>query len=104
MKVLMTLTLRNFLWTSNFTGNISEDIDVTLHALHFLVTLDDPFPNNEIAYRVIIGVPVMVATVKQVFFSKLDLVKNYFPKKGAQECLGSLVISYIKKKAASKIQ
>jgi hypothetical protein len=65
----------------NFTGNISEDIGATLQALQFLLPLDDPFPNIEIACRIKTAVPVMVATVKHSFFlPKLKLVKNYFPK------------------------
>jgi hypothetical protein len=52
-------------------GNISEDTEATLQALQFLIPLNDPFPNTEISYRVIIAMPATVATVKQIFLFKI---------------------------------
>ena len=57
----------------------------------------DYFPNVYIAYRILLTIPVIVASAKRSF-SKLKLIKSYLRFTMSQERLSRLIILSIEKK------
>jgi hypothetical protein len=63
----------------------------------------DYFPNATIAYRVLLTIPVTVASAEQSF-SKLKLLKSYLRSTMAQERLNALVVIAIESDTLGKIE
>ena len=63
--------------------------------LEFVIAADC-YPNVSVAYRILLTVPVIVASVEKSF-SKLKLLKNYLRSTISQERLNGLAMCTIKK-------
>ena len=72
-----------------------------LEILHFVKDLDC-YPNVSIAYRILLTVPVTVASAERSF-SKLKLLKNCLRSTMLQERLNGLAICSIEKDILDKI-
>jgi hypothetical protein len=76
----------------------SAPIDI----LNYIKRLDS-FPNTCIAYRILLTIPVTVASVERSF-SKLKLIKSYLRSTMSQERLNGLAILSIEKKVLENIE
>ena len=72
------------------------DENTTINVLNYLKRLDS-FPNAYIAYKILLTVHVMVASVERSFL-KLKLIKSYLRFTMSQERLSGLAILSIEKK------
>jgi len=63
----------------------------------------DYFPNTIIAYRILLTIPVTVASTKRSF-SKLKLLKSYLRSTMSQERLSGLALISIENDILEKIQ
>ena len=71
------------------------DENTPINVLNYLKRLDS-FPNAYIAYRILLTIPVTVASAKRSF-SKLKLIKSYLRSTMSQERLSGLAILSIEK-------
>ena len=72
-----------------------------LEILEF-VKVADCYPNVSIAYRILLTMPVTVASTERSF-SKLKLLKSYLRSSMSQERLNDLAILYIEKNMLENI-
>jgi hypothetical protein len=70
--------------------------------LNYIKRLDS-FPNACIAYRILLTIPVIVASVEKSF-SKLKLIKLYLRSTISQEKLNGLTILSIEKKKLGNLE
>jgi hypothetical protein len=75
----------------------SAPIDILNHIKRL-----DSFPNACIAYRILLTIPIKVASTERSF-SKLKLIKSYLRSTISQDRLNGLAILSIKKKKVRKI-
>ncbi|KAL6538588.1 hypothetical protein OROGR_012576 [Orobanche gracilis] len=78
--------------------NLSKPVEV----LEYIKNLNFPFPNAWVAYRIMLTIPVTVATAERSF-SKLKLIKNYLRSTMSQERLNGLAMLSIEKNTLSEI-
>jgi len=72
-----------------------------IQCLKYLWTVRDSFPNTAVAYRILLTVPVTVASAERSF-SKLKLIKNYLRSTTSQDRLcGPSILSIEKDIAAT---
>ena len=64
--------------------------------------MDGTFPNSLIAYRILLTIPVTVATAERSF-SKLKLIKSYLRSTMSQERLNGLALLSIEKDMVKKL-
>jgi hypothetical protein len=76
----------------------SAPIDI----LNYIKRLDS-FPNTCIAYRILLTIPVRVASAERSF-SKLKLIKSYLRSTMSQERLNELAILSIEKKVLENLE
>ena len=69
---------------------LREEISTPIEVLSYIKTLDS-FPNVYIAYRILLTIPVTVATAERSF-SKLKLLKSYLKSTMLQDRLNELAI------------
>jgi len=69
---------------------LREEINTPIEVLSYIKTLDS-FSNIYIAYRILLTIPVTVATAERSF-SKLKLLKSYLKSTMLQDRLNVLVI------------
>ncbi|XP_073037558.1 uncharacterized protein [Primulina eburnea] len=72
-----------------------------LEVLEYVKNLHHGFPNAWIAYRILLTIPVTVASAERSF-SKLKLIKNYLRSTMSQDRLNGLAILSIEKKMVAK--
>ena len=70
--------------------------------LNYIKRLDS-FPNTCIAYRILLTIPVTVASAKRSFL-KLKLIKSYIRLTMSQERLSGLVILLIRKEMLEELE
>ena len=70
--------------------------------LNYIKRLDS-FPNTCIAYRILLIIPVTIASTERSF-SKLKLIKSYLRSTMSQERLSGLAILSIKKKMLEELE
>ena len=70
--------------------------------LNYLKVIDGCFPNTWIAYRILLTIPVTVASGERSF-SKLKLIKSYLRSTMSQERLNELAMLSIEKAMVDKI-
>uniref|UniRef100_A0A8I6YFS3 HAT C-terminal dimerisation domain-containing protein n=1 Tax=Hordeum vulgare subsp. vulgare TaxID=112509 RepID=A0A8I6YFS3_HORVV len=70
--------------------------------IYEFVRVADCYPNVSIAYRILLTVPVTVASAERSF-SKLKLLKNYLRSTMSQERLNGLAICCIEKDVLDNI-
>ncbi|XP_042425795.1 zinc finger MYM-type protein 1-like [Zingiber officinale] len=88
-ELFMELTLLKY----SLPTQAKRAIDVLNH----LKDVDGCYPNAYIAYRILLTIPVTVATAERSF-SKLKLIKNYLRSTMSQERLNGLAMLSIEKK------
>nr|XP_011459729.1 PREDICTED: zinc finger MYM-type protein 1 [Fragaria vesca subsp. vesca] len=73
-----------------------------IDVLNFLRKMDGCYPNAYVAYRILLTIPVTVASAKKSF-SKLKLIKTYLRSTMSQERLNGLAMLSIEKKVVEKV-
>ena len=63
----------------------------------------DSFPNTCIAYRILLTIPIIVASV-EISFSKLKLIKSYLRSTISQERLSGLPILSIENEILEELE
>ena len=106
-----------FLKTRNFSDidgldlflelNVLKEIlqtkeNTPIEILNYIKRLDS-FPNACIAYRILLTIPVTVASAERSF-SKLKLIKSYLRSTMSQEILTGLAILSIEKEMVAKLE
>ncbi|XP_025093775.1 uncharacterized protein LOC112563723 [Pomacea canaliculata] len=86
-----------------FREILPEGVKSAMQCLQYLWSSRDSFPNTAIAYRILLTVPVTVASAERSF-SKLKLVKNYLRSTMSQDRLCGLAILSIEKDIASNLE
>lgn len=81
---------------------LPKGTDTALKTLNFLKGIEGTFPNCEIALRLLLTIPVTVASGERSF-SKLKLIKNYLRTSVSQDRLCGLALLSIENKVASKL-
>lgn len=81
---------------------VNEPSPLDLLQLIHQLALEDVYPNIEIALRLLLTLPVTVASCERSF-SKLKLIKNYLRSTMGQERLSGLAILSIEYDVASKV-
>lgn len=77
-------------------------VETAVGILRFMNRIQNPFPNAFIAYRILLTIPVTVASAERSF-SRLKLIKNYLRSSMSQERLSSLASLSIEADTTSKI-
>ena len=85
-----------FLEIKVFREVLPKDLKKTAEILEFLKRLKDCYPNVWIAYRIMLTIPVSVASAERSF-SKLKLIKSYLRSTMSQEKLNGLAMISIEK-------
>ena len=86
-----------------FVKEILQIKDYTpIDILNYIKRLDS-FPNKCIAYRILLTLPVTIASTERSF-SKLKLIKSYLRSTMSQERLSGLAILSIKKKMLEELE
>ena len=78
------------------------DENTPINVLNYLKRLDS-FPNAYIAYRILLTIPVTVASAERSF-SKLKLIKSYLRSTMSQERLSGLAILSIEKEMLEELK
>jgi hypothetical protein len=81
---------------------IPEGIDDALQASRYLKSLHDSFLKTETAYRIMLTVPITVASEDNILFEN-ENIQNYLKTTIAQERLGGWAVSTMKTEVASSI-
>jgi len=81
---------------------VQIDENTPINVLNYLKRLDS-FPNAYIAYRILLTIPITVASAKRSF-SKLKLIKSYLRSTMSQERLSGLAILSIEKEMLEELK
>ena len=81
---------------------LPEEVTKVIQMLEFLKRMDGCYPNTEIAYRILLTIPISVASAEKSF-SKLKLIKNYLRSTMSQERLNGLSMISIEHELAEKL-
>ncbi|XP_020872581.1 zinc finger MYM-type protein 1-like [Arabidopsis lyrata subsp. lyrata] len=81
---------------------IPKEVQKPIEVLDFLKRMQGCYPNTEIAYRILLTIPVSVATAERSF-SKLKLIKNYLRSTMSQERLNGLALLSIETSMVEKL-
>ena len=86
-----------------FTNVRPESTTNALKVLQYLYPIRDSYPNLTTAYRILLTIPVTVASAERSF-SKLKLIKNYLRSTMKEERLCGLAIISIEHELAQEIE
>ena len=78
------------------------DENTPINVLNYFKRLDS-FPNAYIAYRILLTIPITVASAERSF-SKLKLIKSYLRSTMSQERLSGLAILSIEKEMLEELK
>lgn len=81
---------------------IPKEINTSIEVLQFIKDLQNPFPNATVSYRILLTIPITVASAERSF-SKLKLIKSYLRTSMTRERLTSLAILSIEEDIASNL-
>ncbi|KAL8035682.1 hypothetical protein ABFX02_12G113100 [Erythranthe guttata] len=81
---------------------LPQELKRPIEVLNYLQVIDGGFPNTWIAYRILLTIPVTVASAERSF-SKLKLIKSYLRSTMSQERLNGLAMLSIEKDIVKKI-
>ncbi|XP_025202810.1 uncharacterized protein LOC112599903 [Melanaphis sacchari] len=81
---------------------IHKEINTSIEVLQFIKDLQNPFPNATVSHRILLTIPITVASAERSF-SKLKLIKSYLRTSMTQERLTSLAILSIEEDIASNL-
>ncbi|XP_058222957.1 uncharacterized protein LOC131332676 [Rhododendron vialii] len=81
---------------------LPKEVNKPIEVLNHLKTMDNCFPNSWIAYRILLTIPVTVASGERNF-SKLKLIKNYLRSTMSQERLNGLAMLSIENDFTAKL-
>lgn len=82
---------------------LPKDATRAIHVLDYLKDFDSCFPNAWIAYKILLTIPVTVASAERSF-SKLKLIKSYLRSTMSQERLNGLSMMAIEKRMVDKLE
>lgn len=82
--------------------SLPENLTKPVEVLDYIKKMQVAFPNTWVTYRIILNIPVTVATAERSF-SKLKLIKNYLRSTMSQERLNGLAMLSIEKKMLDKL-
>eukprot|EP00268_Persea_americana_P057483 TRINITY_DN6893_c0_g1_i5.p1 TRINITY_DN6893_c0_g1~~TRINITY_DN6893_c0_g1_i5.p1 ORF type:complete len:136 (-),score=19.62 TRINITY_DN6893_c0_g1_i5:701-1108(-) len=82
--------------------NLPKETKKPIDVLNYLKVMDGCFPNAWIAYRILLTIPVTVASGERSL-SKLKLIKSYLRSTMSQERLNGLAMLSIEKAIVDKI-
>ncbi|XP_040369370.1 zinc finger MYM-type protein 1-like [Rosa chinensis] len=84
-------------------GAIPKETKRAVGVLNYLKQMDGCYPNAWIAYRILLTIPVTVASAERSF-SKLKLIKSYLRSTMSQERLNGLAMLSIEKDLVEKLE
>ncbi|XP_031329224.1 uncharacterized protein LOC116160217 [Photinus pyralis] len=85
-----------------FKHTVPDKIDSALAALNYLYPIRESYPNLTIAYRLLLTIPVTVASAERSF-SRLKLIINYLRSTMTEQRLNGLAILSIESEVAQEI-
>ncbi|ESQ33345.1 hypothetical protein EUTSA_v10009558mg [Eutrema salsugineum] len=91
-----------FLELKLLKGALPKEIKKVVEILDYLKKLESCYPNTWTAYRIMMTIPVSVASAERSF-SKLKLIKSYLRSSMSQERLNGLSILSIERRMAEKL-
>lgn len=81
---------------------LPAEVETAAGVLRFMNRIQNPFPNTFIAYRILLTIPVTVASAERSF-SRLKLIKTYLRSSMSQERLTSLATLSIEADTTAKV-
>src|SRR5579862_4064742 len=81
---------------------LTKETKKAIDVLNYLKRMDGTFPNAWIAYRILLTIPVAVASGERSF-SKFKFIKNYLRSTMSQERLNGLAMISIEKNMVEKL-
>lgn len=87
---------------SYLKGAIPKKAKRAVDVLHYLKQMEECYPNAWVAYRILLTIPVTVASAERSF-SKLKLIKSYLRSTMSQERLNCLALLSIEKELVHKL-
>lgn len=81
---------------------LPEETKRAIEVLNYLKKMDGCFPNASIAYKILLTIPVTVASAERSF-SKLKLIKTYLRSTMSQERLNGLAMLSIEKEMVEQL-
>ena len=91
-----------FLELKILQSSLPRETKRAIDVLNYLRKMDGCFPNAYVAYRILLTIPVTVASAERSF-SKLKLIKTYLRSTMSQERLNGLAMLSIEKKVVDKL-
>ncbi|XP_075481271.1 uncharacterized protein LOC142521982 [Primulina tabacum] len=82
--------------------SLPREPNSAIDVVNYLKKMDECFPNAHIAYKILLTVPVTVASAEQSF-SKLNLIKNFLRSTVSQERLNRLTMLSIEKEIIEQL-
>nr|XP_022914668.1 uncharacterized protein LOC111425118 [Onthophagus taurus] len=83
-------------------GLLPAEVETAAGVLRFMNRIQNPYPNTFIAYRILLTIPVTVASAERSF-SRLKLTKTYLRSSMSQERLTSLATLSIEADTTAKV-